>query len=94
MPKKISAKEKIRQFLLANIGRVVSSIEIRDAVGQEVSEWARRVRELREDERWPILTNNDRADLQPGQYLLASPPPPKPNVGFSRGISAKLRAEV
>jgi len=59
-----------------------------------VSEWARRVRELREDEQWLILTHNDRADLSPGQYILTEIPPEKSAVKFSRSISAKLRAEV
>ena len=88
------SKERIRQFFLANIGKVVTSIQIRDAIGPGVSEWARRVRELREDERWPILTHNDRADLSPGQYILTKTPPKKSSVMFSRPISAKLRAEV
>jgi 5-methylcytosine-specific restriction endonuclease McrA len=88
------SKERIRQFLLANIGKVVTSLEIRDAIGPNVSEWARRVRELREDEHWPIATHNDRADLKPGQYILTEAPPEKPAVKFSRPISAKLRAEV
>lgn len=88
-----SAKERLRQFLLANIGMVVTSRQLRDAAGS-VSEWARRVRELREDEGWPILTNHDRADLKPGQYLLAEAPPIKDDVAFTRGISMKLRAEV
>ena len=92
--RKPGSKERIRQFLLANIGRIVTSIEIRDAAGSGVSEWARRVRELREDEGWPILTNNDNAGLKPGQYLLKEAPPKKSLIIFSRNISAKLRAEV
>jgi len=52
------------------------------------------VRELREDEHWPILTHNDRADLSPGQYILTGTPPEKSAIKFSRPISAKLRAEV
>jgi 5-methylcytosine-specific restriction endonuclease McrA len=92
--RKPGSKEKIRQFLVANIGRVVTSIEIRDAAGSDVSEWARRVRELREDEGWPILTHNDNAGLKPGQYLLKESPPIKSTVGLSRTMSAKLRAEV
>jgi 5-methylcytosine-specific restriction endonuclease McrA len=92
--RKPGSKERIRQFLLANIGRVITSIEIRDAAGSDVSEWARRVRELREDEGWPILSHNDNAGLKPGQYLLKEAPPKKSNVSFSRSISAKLRAEV
>jgi len=92
--RRLGSKERIRQFLLANVGRVITSIEIRDAAGSDVSEWARRVRELREDEGWPILTHNDKAGLKPGQYLLSEAPPKKGNVSFSRNISAKLRAEV
>jgi len=88
------AKERIRRFLLANIGHVITSIQVRDAAGVEVSEWARRVRELREDENWPILTHDDGIGLKPGQYLLRNAPSEKPAVKFSRSISAKLRAAV
>lgn len=88
------SKERIRQFFLANIGRVVTSIQVRDAAGPGVSEWARRVRELREDEHWAILIYHDSADLKPGQYLLNEVPPEAPAMKFSRPISAKLRAEV
>jgi 5-methylcytosine-specific restriction endonuclease McrA len=88
-----SSKQKIREYLLANIGRVVSSKEIRDAVGPNVSEWARRVRELREDEGWPIRTHNDDAKLKPGQYVLVEQPK-KSEIVFSRAISTKLRAQV
>lgn len=86
------SKQRLREFLLAHIGQVVTSKELRDAAGTGVSEWARRVRELREDEGWPILTHNDDARLKPGQYLLGEPPPE--TVRFVRGISARLRAEV
>lgn len=92
--RKQGSKERIRQFLLTNVGRVITSTEIRDAAGSDVSEWARRVRELREDEGWPILTHNDNAGLKPGQYLLKEAPPQKTGISFSRNISAKLRAEV
>jgi 5-methylcytosine-specific restriction endonuclease McrA len=92
--RKPGSKERIRQFLLANVGRVVTSLQLRDAAGTGVSEWARRVRELREDEGWPIITHNDSTKLKPGEYLLESKPPENPNVAFTRSISAKLRAEV
>lgn len=92
--RKPGSKERIRQFLLANIGKVVTSLQIRDAVGSTVSEWARRVRELREDEGWPILTHNDKAGLKPGEYILERQPPERAGVTFTRPISAKLRAEV
>jgi len=92
--RKTGSKERIRQFLLTKIGKIVTSKQIRDAIGTEATEWARRVRELREDEKWPILTHNDRADLRPGQYILADVPPEREGIRFSRPISAKLRAEV
>ena len=80
--------------LITHIGAVVTSVQIRDAIGPNVSEWARRVRELRDEEGWPILTHNDTTDLKPGQYLLKAKPPETADVNFARGISAKLRAEV
>lgn len=87
------AKAGIRAFLRANVGRIVTASEIREAAGG-ASEWARRLRELREDEGWPILSHNDDAQLKPGQYLLAQEPPERNDVAFARSISAKLRAEV
>lgn len=92
--RKPGSKERIRRFFLANIGNVVTSIQVRDAAGVNVSEWARRLRELRGDEHWPILTHHDRADLKPNEYLLNEKPPDKPPVSFSHPISAKLRAQV
>ena len=92
--RKTSSKERIRQFLLAHIGEVVTSIQIRDAAGTGVSEWARRVRELRDQEGWKIVTHNDTTELKPGQYILREKPADNPPVAFSSGISAKLRAEV
>jgi len=92
--RKPSSKEKIRQFLLAHIGQIVTSIQIRDAAGTSVSEWARRVRELRDEEGWPIITHNDSTALKPGEYILTEKPPEKPDVKFMRGLSTKLRAEV
>lgn len=89
-----SAKDRIKSFLLGHVGEVVTKDQIRDAAGTNVTEWARRVRELREDEGWQIDTNNDRADLKPGQYLLRETPTASYNLTFSRAISAKLRAEV
>ena len=90
--RKVGSKERIRGFLRSHVGEVVSSIQIRDAIGTEVSEWARRVRELRDEEGWKIITHNDSAELKPGQYLLTELPAEK--VKFARGISARLRAEV
>ena len=92
--RKIGAKERIRRFLLKNIGKVVDKKQLQNAAGEGVTEWARRVRELREDEKWPILTHNDRSDLKPGQYILEREPDRKSGVVFSKPISSRLRAQV
>jgi HNH endonuclease len=84
------ARAKLRAYVLANIGRKLSSNELRDAAGG-ISEWARRIRELRNEEGYQILTNNDRADLKPGEYLLETA---KPEPAFARGISKETRSLV
>ena len=86
------AKAKLRKFLLANLGVPVTAIQLRDAAG-DVSEWARRVRELREDEGWNIRTHHDDAELKPGEYVLVEAPR-SASVKFSRKVSARVRAEV
>ncbi len=85
-----SARARLRQFFLKNLNRVIDWEELREASGN-ITEWARRVRELRQDEGYQILTNNDRADLKPGQYLLVNP---KPQPAFERSISKEARAFV
>ena len=90
---RIGSKEKIRQFLLANIGRVIESHELYEASGN-VGQYGRRAREIRDQEGWKILTHNDSTELKPGQYLLKEKPPEKSTVIFEHGISAKLRAQV
>ncbi len=84
------ARGKLRAHFLANIGRVMNSEELR-AVADNQSEWARRVRELRTEEGYLILTHNDRSELKPGQYLLETP---KPQPAFERALSKETRAYV
>lgn len=93
MPRRLSGKDKIRQFLLANMGRIIESHELQTAADGAV-QYSRRVRELREQEGWLILSHNDRRDLKPGQYMLLEQPPDKQQAVFRRGISARLKAEV
>lgn len=68
----------------------MGAAELRPVAG-DISEWARRVRELRTEEGYLILTHNDRADLKPGEYLLESA---KPQPAFARAISKETRAFV
>ena len=84
------ARAKLRLHFLANIGRIMGAEELRPVAG-DISEWARRVRELRTEEGFLILTHNDRADLKPGEYLLETA---KPQPAFARGISKEARAFV
>ena len=88
-----SAKRRIRQYFVDHQWQVVTARQLAE-VAAPVSEWARRVRELRDEDGWPIRTNNDDAELSPGEYVLAGDPPARPNVAFQRDISQKLRAEV
>lgn len=84
------ARGKLRAHFLANIGRIMDSDELR-AVADNQSEWARRIRELRTEEGYLILTHNDRSELKPGQYLLETP---KQQPAFERSISKETRAYV
>ena len=84
------ARGNLRTHFMANIGRVMDSDELR-VVANNQSEWARRVRELRTEEGFLILTHNDRSELKPGQYLLETP---KPQPAFERAISKETRAYV
>ncbi len=88
--KKTGSKQKILDFLLANIGRVIHSKEIQEASGW-AAEWGRRVRELRDEQGYQILSHKDRADLKPGEYILVGK---KRKPAFARGISKETRAVV
>jgi hypothetical protein len=87
--KRHGAKVKLRDFFVANVGKILESHELHNVAG--TSEWARRIRELRNEEGLNILTHNDRSDLKPGQYILTDL---KPRPAFERGISKETRAIV
>jgi hypothetical protein len=70
-PTKVSSRRRVLEFLLANVGRIVDKDEIRHAAGN-ASEWARRLRELRDEHGYQILSHKDRRELKPGQYLLVT----------------------
>ena len=84
------SKELILKYFLSNIGKVLKSRDIQLASGGAV-EWARRVRELRNEEGYQILSHKDRVSLKPGQYLLET----KVRVpAFKREVSKETRAWV
>jgi len=84
------ARSKLRKFLLEHVGEILDSETLKDAAGG-VSERARRVRELRDEEGYRILSHNDRSDLKPGQYILIDS---EPQPAFARDISKEARAYV
>jgi hypothetical protein len=90
MTRKAGSKKLILEFFLENIGKVLESRQIQAASGG-ASEWARRVRELRNEDGYQILTHKDRVDLKPNQYLMETA---KRVPGFARNISKETRAWV
>jgi hypothetical protein len=87
--KEPSSRDRLRFYFLAHIGIILDSGTLRSVAN--TSEWARRVRELRNEEGYQILTHNDRSDLSPGQYVLESA---TPIPAFAREISKETRAYV
>lgn len=66
---KISARDKILLFLRENVGVSVSGEEI--SYVATITDWPRRVRELRTEYGWPVVTKQTgRPDLPVGVYLL------------------------
>ncbi len=89
--KKTGVKAKILEFLRHNVGKTVSGEELR-YVAKDRTEWARRVRELRTEEGWPISTHwNGRPELQSGMYLLEED---RQLPAHDRVIPDKVRCEV
>ena len=87
--RKPGARSKLRTYFLEHIGETLDSDTLKKVAG--ASEWARRVRELRNEEGYQILTHNDRSDLKPGQYRLEDA---NPQPAFAREISKETRAYV
>jgi 5-methylcytosine-specific restriction endonuclease McrA len=85
----MNARDRLRQHFLANVGKTMDSEELREVGG--ISEWARRIRELRDEEGYQIKTHNDLAELKPGQYRLDST---HPIPSFERDVSKETRALV
>ena len=88
--KKSGSKHRILAFLLKNKGRVIEARELQE-VANFAAEWGRRLRELRDEEGYEILSHKDRDDLKPGQYLLLTD---KRRPVLPRGISKETRAYV
>lgn len=68
--KKVSVTDKIIEYFRRNVGEEITGEELK-YLAKDKKEWARRVRELRTEQGWPIVTKNSgRADLTVGVYVL------------------------
>lgn len=68
--KKVSVTDKIIEYFRRNVGAEITGEELK-YLAKDKKEWARRVRELRTEQGWPIVTKNSgREDLAIGVYLL------------------------
>ncbi|OGR89704.1 MAG: hypothetical protein A2992_06285 [Elusimicrobia bacterium RIFCSPLOWO2_01_FULL_59_12] len=64
-----SGKERILALFRACVGKKIDKAQL--MLVARISEWARRVRELR-DEGWNIVSFNEDRSLKPGEYVLKS----------------------
>lgn len=86
-----SVREKILTFLRANVGQAVTNEELRYVAGDK-TEWARRVRELRTEFGWPIVTKTTgQPDLAVGLYVLQAD---RQSPEHDRNIPDDVRREV
>ena len=87
--RKQGARSKIRAFLEAHVGEVVTTDQISDIAN--IRDYQRRIRELRDEEGMQIRSHVDLAQLKPGQYLLETL---DRLPAIERNISPQLRAEI
>jgi hypothetical protein len=84
------ARAKLKAYFLDHVGEIIEWKTLQKVAGG-ITEWARRVRELRQLEGMNIETDKDNSALKPGQYRLVNA---KPLPVFSSGISKETRAFV
>jgi hypothetical protein len=88
---KIGVREKILKFLKLNVGKSVGGEELA-YLARNRKEWARRVRELRTEHGWSVLTRQSgRPDLPIGAYMLEHLRQAEPH---DRKIEDDVRVEV
>ncbi|ODQ98280.1 hypothetical protein BHQ21_25965 [Mycobacterium sherrisii] len=87
-----SGRARVMAFLGACVGEVVSRDDI-DYVAR-IREGSRRVRELRDEDGWPIASHIDDPGLQSGQYRLISDDPADHRDPRQRLYPEDLRARV
>lgn len=87
----LGVKSRLLEYMRANVGKPVSIEELR-YLADDKSEWARRMRELRTEDGWPIFTRmQGRTDLPVGTYVLDED---KQAPEHDRRIPDDVRVEV
>ncbi|MFT4912590.1 MAG: hypothetical protein ACI9YM_001169 [Brevundimonas sp.] len=87
----LSVQDRILELLRNNVGQAISGEQLRYVAG-DASEWARRVRELRTEQGWPVLTKmQGRPEIPVGSYVLAED---KQSPSHDRKISDSVRIAV
>lgn len=85
-----SMRKRLLEFLRENVGDRVSGEEL--SYVADGSTWARRIRELRNLEGWPITTHySGRPDLPPGVYVLEKD---EQLPAHDRKVSERVRRKV
>jgi len=86
-----SVRDKILKYMRANVGKPVTNEELRYVAGDK-TEWARRVRELRTEYGWPVVTRSTgQPDLSVGVYVLQAD---RQGPEHDRHIADDMRREV
>ena len=85
----MSARDKLRAYFEMNVGRIITTQELSKIGG--ISEYARRIRELRDDEGMQISSHNDDPSLKPGEYILRDL---KRIPKMGRDITPQLRNQI
>jgi len=84
-------RDKLLKYLRSNVGKPITNEELRYVAGDK-TEWARRVRELRTEFGWPIVTKSTgRPDLAVGVYELQAD---RQSPEHDRHIPDDIRREV
>ncbi|MGK0270510.1 MAG: 5-methylcytosine-specific restriction endonuclease McrA [Cocleimonas sp.] len=69
----MSARSRILDLFMSNISEVIDKTQIAEVA--QIAEWARRIRELRDEHGYDIKSHKDDRKLKPGQYILHNPIP-------------------
>jgi len=88
---KDSVRNKILEYFKLNVGKEIPGSELRYVAGDK-TEWARRVRELRTEDGWPIVTcASGKPDMKTGHYMMISD---RQSPKHDRKIPDSIRSEV